>query len=118
MEKILKISFGCHQIPHRSFFYKEKQFPLCARCTGILIGYMVGVVCTMIWGYLSINLSLMLIIPLVIDGGIQYVTKKESTNNRRLLTGILTGVGTVFILCGIMVLGMSHGKYIVQYLIT
>lgn len=118
MEKFLKVSFGCHQMPHRSFYYKEKQFPLCARCTGILIGYMVGIVWAAVAGYFSIILSLLLILPLLIDGGIQYVIKKESTNTRRLVTGILAGVGTVFILCGIVVLGMSHGKYIVHYLIA
>ena len=27
---------GCHQMPERSFFYKEYQFPVCARCTGVI----------------------------------------------------------------------------------
>ena len=30
---------GCHQMPERSFFYKGKQFPVCARCTGVIIGF-------------------------------------------------------------------------------
>ena len=34
---------GCHQMPERSFFINGMQFPLCARCTGILVGYLVGV---------------------------------------------------------------------------
>ncbi|PQL91928.1 DUF2085 domain-containing protein [Apibacter adventoris] len=29
----------CHQKPERSFFWKRKQFPLCARCTGIYIAF-------------------------------------------------------------------------------
>lgn len=28
------IIFGCHRRPERSFFYKGRQFPICARCTG------------------------------------------------------------------------------------
>lgn len=61
--------------------------------------------------------SLLLIMPLVIDGGWQYVMKRESTNNRRLVTGILAGVGTDFILYNIVVLGIAHGRAVVQYLI-
>ena len=29
-------------MPERSFFFGEYQFPLCARCTGVLVGYMLG----------------------------------------------------------------------------
>ena len=28
---------GCHQMPERSFFIKGYQFPVCARCTGVLV---------------------------------------------------------------------------------
>jgi len=34
----------CHQKPERSFFYKKKQFPVCSRCTGIVIGAAAGFV--------------------------------------------------------------------------
>lgn len=115
MENVLKLSFGCHQLAHRSYFCKGKQFPICARCTGIFVGYLVGIAYAVTWGHLSMMVSLLLIMPLVIDGGLQYVTKKESTNNRRLFTGILAGVGTDFILYNIVVLGIAHGKYVMQY---
>lgn len=62
--------------------------------------------------------SLLLIVPLVIDGGWQYVKKRESTNNRRLVTGILAGIGTDFILYNIVVLGIAHGRAVVQHLIS
>ena len=29
---------GCHQLPERSFFFRQYQFPVCARCCGVLIG--------------------------------------------------------------------------------
>ena len=35
---------GCHQMPERSFFYKGKQFPVCARCTGVIIGQSVALI--------------------------------------------------------------------------
>src|SRR5512139_881977 len=34
----------CHQLPERSFFFHEHQSPLCARCTGMYLGFLVGVV--------------------------------------------------------------------------
>lgn len=34
---------GCHQRPDRSFFFRGRQFPLCARCTGVLLGYFLAI---------------------------------------------------------------------------
>ncbi len=34
----------CHQIPDRSFFAHEHQYPLCARCTGMYLGFVTGIV--------------------------------------------------------------------------
>lgn len=34
----------CHQLPQRSFFFHEHQSPLCARCTGMYLGFMLSVV--------------------------------------------------------------------------
>ncbi|MEI3349189.1 MAG: DUF2085 domain-containing protein [Dysosmobacter sp.] len=31
-------TLGCHQRPDRSFFFHGKQFPVCARCTGVFLG--------------------------------------------------------------------------------
>lgn len=43
--KLMKMGarLGCHQRPDRSFFYKGYQFPVCARCTGLFVGYFVGI---------------------------------------------------------------------------
>ena len=35
----------CHQMPDRSFFAHEHQYPLCARCTGMYLGFTTGVRC-------------------------------------------------------------------------
>ena len=35
---------GCHQIEERSFKIKGWQFPVCARCTGILTGQIIGII--------------------------------------------------------------------------
>lgn len=81
----------CHQIPNRSFHYKCKQFPVCARCTGILLGY-----CTIPLFYFGIIktpviIIAIIIIPLIIDSITQYSGLRESNNTLRLITGILAG---------------------------
>jgi len=90
--KWLPIVFGCHCLSERSFFYKGKQFPLCARCTGELIGICVGL---MGWYLikLPIYLYVIMLLPLIMDGFIQMFTTYQSDNIKRLLTGILFGIG-------------------------
>ena len=34
----------CHQLPERSFFFHEHQSPLCARCTGMYLGLLIGLI--------------------------------------------------------------------------
>lgn len=41
-------------------------------------------------------LPVVCILPMAVDGGIQLVFKKESNNFRRLITGILGGIGIVY----------------------
>ena len=83
---------GCHQMPERSFFYKGYQFPLCARCKGLVIGYLMGI---LIYFLKIINweIAILLCIPLVIDGGSQYLKWRMSNQRLRLITGILCGIG-------------------------
>ena len=87
---------GCHQMPERSFFIKEYQFPLCARCTGVVIGEILAIP---IWLVFPIGIipAIVLGMPLVIDGIAQYRFMILSTNPRRLITGILAGWGLISI---------------------
>ena len=96
IRKSLGIAFGCHQKPDRSFFINGRQFPLCARCTGILIGYFIGIAVAIITKCQNHLYFLLLLIPMIIDGIIQKAFKKESNNIRRLLTGILGGIGIIY----------------------
>jgi uncharacterized membrane protein len=44
-EKARVIGYAlCHQLPDRSFFIHEHQTPLCARCTGMYLGFFIGLV--------------------------------------------------------------------------
>ena len=84
---------GCHQMPERSFFIGRYQFPLWARCTGIVIGHMVGIIASIRKTVPFLCTALML--PLMIDGIIQEKTTYESTNLKRVITGILYGFGVM-----------------------
>ena len=92
--KWLPILFGCHRRPERSFFYKGRQFPICARCTGELAGMIAAGI-----GYAFIHpkpvIAALLMIPLIIDGMVQALTAYTSTNGRRFVTGVLFGYGLV-----------------------
>ncbi|MDR2971001.1 MAG: DUF2085 domain-containing protein [Bacteroidales bacterium] len=89
-----KLKFvSCHRMPERSFFYKGKQFPLCARCTGIYIGYIAIFIFAITLTYLPLLWSLLLLFPAVIDGLTQAFYHRESNNILRLITGILFGIG-------------------------
>lgn len=118
MDKVLQALFLCHRLPERSFFFRGKQFPICARCTGILVGYFIGILYFFIIGKISMLVSLLLLIPLIVDGVGQFFGKWISTNPRRLITGILAGVATDFIIYWIAVYGFTHGQQLARILLT
>lgn len=115
---ILKYMFFCHQLPDRSFFFKGHQFPLCARCTGILIGYIIGIIYIIIFKNLSIVFELLLMVPLLIDGTGQYLGYFESTNIRRLITGVLAGISTICLFRLTVILGFQSGHWFYNNIIA
>jgi uncharacterized membrane protein len=112
---ILDAMFMCHKLPERSFFYKEKKFPVCARCTGILVGYILAIT-----GAFFIKMPLLiclaLLVPIGVDGVGQYLGKWTSTNPRRLITGILAGIATVYIIILIGKVGYYQGYNLAKWL--
>ena len=92
--KWLPIIFGCHCRADRSFFFRGTQFPICARCTGMGIGFLIAAVS--LWFYRpSFWLTILLMIPMIIDGVLQLKTSYESNNLRRFFTGILFCYGII-----------------------
>lgn len=88
--------FGCHQRADRSFTIGHYQFPVCARCTGILI----STIFTYIFYFkrrVKIEKCIWMMIPLVVDGTLQYLEICESNNRRRLVTGLFWGFGSTCI---------------------
>lgn len=83
---------GCHQMPDRSFFIKGWQFPVCARCTGVIIGQAAGTaVC--LRKKIPLYISAICCEITLLDWSLQQAGIKQSTNLRRLVTGILGGFG-------------------------
>ena len=91
----------CNMIPEHGICIKGFYLPLCARCTGTLIGCVVTIflflfVIRRSKYRLSLHiLSFLLAVPCLIDGLLQYVWKVESDNFRRILTGLLLGASIV-----------------------
>lgn len=91
---------GCHQIPERSFGISGYQFPVCARCTGILLGQIAAFLIPPL-RRLSIWKDVALLFPMALDGGTQFLGLQKSTNRRRLITGLLGGIGYAALLCNV-----------------
>ena len=98
----------CHRIDERSFHIGDRPISLCARCTGMFVGAMIGIIYLSILGrrrteWPPINILVMLGVFLVswgVDGFnsvyimyFQDVLLYEPTNTLRLITG--TGMGLV-----------------------
>lgn len=85
---------GCHQRADRSFFFRDYQFPVCARCTGVLTGYLVAIPSYIAWG-INLRVCIIFVAIMFLDWVLQYGKLLESTNIRRLVTGICGGYGVL-----------------------
>lgn len=99
----------CHQLPERSFHWNGKQLPVCARCTGLRVGVLATPLFLFGLIYLNAIWSMLLILPMVLDGGTQAIFHRESNNWLRLVTGLMAAVGVVSLACVL-------GRYAESYL--
>ena len=90
--KWLPIIFGCHCMDERSFHFHSRKFPICARCTGEFVGIIFSLFSCFFFRC-KVTTSLVLMIPMILDGFIQLLTSYESINARRFITGFLFGYG-------------------------
>lgn len=104
---------GCHQIPERSFYFRKKQFPLCSRCSGILLGQIIIGILIIFGISFSFLVSFILLLILFLDWFFQRVTKFDSRNFGRFLTGIFGGIGllNLYYLIIIRLIGLSFLKF-------
>ena len=93
------LNYICHRKPERSFHIKGYQFPVCARCTGLYLGIILFFIFYFI---LSVGhdlfllfLSVVLVIPCLVDGLTQRYGNRLSNNTLRLFTGLIAGYGAM-----------------------
>ncbi|MEM2571437.1 MAG: DUF2085 domain-containing protein, partial [Thermoproteota archaeon] len=88
----------CHQKPDRTLCIGGSYLPVCARCTGAYLGFLLGYVLVPFLsdkkakGPPNLYVSLILTLPLWIDSIGQTLGFWISTNDIRLITGLLFGV--------------------------
>lgn len=93
LSEIKNINWGCHGIPERCLVHQGKRMSICARCFGSNIGHIIAVILFTVrllppWYY-----SLLLLSVLLLDWTLQEFFKIMSNNTRRVITGIIGGVG-------------------------
>lgn len=101
----------CHRKPERSFFIRGHQFPVCSRCTGCYI----SILCYIIYAYyfyidyniILLIISILLILPMAMDGTTQLLNKRISNNTLRFITGLSGGLGL-----SILIKAMKYYIYI------
>ena len=90
----------CHQLPSRCFWIFGSNMGLCSRCFGIFLGlFLIGI-------YLGTKgirknywkISIILILPILIDGITQLKGIRYSNNLLRFITGFFCGAGSGLIL--------------------
>lgn len=107
------IGFGlCHQLPARSFIAGGHQLPVCARDTGIYIGFVVSllVIAALERGRRRtgmppawlLGVGAALVVAMAWDGITSYAGLRETTNFLRLATGTGTGFSLALVVAPIL----------------
>lgn len=90
----------CHGIPERCLLVWGTPMPICARCTAIYAGLALIAATFRILPLLRERTARILLygatIPMAIDGLTQLVHLRQSTNELRLITGLLAGLAFAF----------------------
>ncbi|SRR6266516_383534 len=102
-------SYLCHQLPQRSFHLAGHQFAVCARCTGLYVGFAAASL-----GYPLVRSLkrtdtparrwlLLAAAPMAIDVGLDMLGVWKNTHLSRLFTGLLLGsVAAFYIIPGLI----------------
>ncbi len=92
----------CHQLPERSLSYGDRVMPVCARDTGLFLGFTVCALALLLAfgpgprrypGWPKLVAIAAFFVPAALDALTSYAGLRESNNTIRLVTGSLAGVG-------------------------
>lgn len=77
-------------------------FVLCWRCTGVLVAFFImGAIrffMKISFGVSQLLIGIFTVLPMVVDGIMQYYFMRKSSNKRRFITGFLFGIGFALML--------------------
>lgn len=102
------VGYGiCHQLPARSLHYGVRALPVCARDTGVFVGFTVCFIALLVayrggnrryptWPKIAI--LVLFVLPTYIDALTSYAGWRASSNLIRLSTGSLAGTGLAALL--------------------
>jgi len=100
--------YMCHQMPYRSFIIQGVPIPVCARDTGIYIGFILGFASLFLKQrpkfLSSVLLPIVCTVPMALDGFTQLFGWRESNNVLRFMTGIVFAFGIVAYICYFFIL--------------
>lgn len=96
MQWRLLFRFICHGRIERSLELFGVAMPVCARCTGIYAGLLIGLLGFWFLRVVSERAmrvaTFVAVTPLAIDGLTQLAGLRESTNSLRIITGVVAGL--------------------------
>lgn len=102
----------CHQFPERSLEAGGLYFSVCARDTGINLGFIITLIVLFVFcarlkdkpgampPFWAVWVGIVLAIPMVVDGTTSYLGLRETTNLIRYLSGYLCGTGLAVVASG------------------
>lgn len=86
----------CHGIPTRCLQFFDTPMPICARCTGIYVGLLAGLIAFVVLPAIQERMLRVALyvaaLPMAIDGITQAMTLRESTNGLRVATGFAAAI--------------------------
>jgi len=91
----LGLLIHCHQRSDRSFFWRGRQVPICARCFGLTL----GAASVPLYSH-NQYLALAMITVMLLDGVTQALRLRESNNLLRFATGFGFAIGLGGLLAG------------------
>ena len=93
---------GCHGNPDRCLTVLGWRLPICARCSGLVAGNVVGAVVFLALGLPSVLVAAACLLPMIVDGSAQALTPYRSTAVRRLSTGLVGGIGQLSLILALV----------------